>query len=113
MRKNKNDKTNEILLTCPDELGWANFTVTFDADGVHSERVVLPAARVGEQTRVVSRPALRLFASVVLGRSHIVVGVVGVLPAEDDHIAGATVSGLRKSWSTGDWGKGIKTLKHN
>lgn len=96
-------KTNEVLLTGSDKLRLADFTVAVRADGVHSVLVELTAARVSEVTRVVHRPALSHFASVVHRCGHIVEGVVGGLPAKDDHIAGAIVKGLRTGWSTGDW----------
>lgn len=73
------------------------------ADGVHVVLVELTAARVCEVTHVVRSPALGHFAGVVLGRRHVVEGVVGGLPVEDDHVAGAVVNGLRVRWSAGDW----------
>lgn len=95
---------NQIPLTSPDELRLAEFAVTV-ADGVHVVLVELAAACVGEETHVVWGPALGHLASAVFSRCHIVEGVVGELPFKDDHIAGAIVNSLRKSWSTGDWGK--------
>lgn len=80
----------------------ADFTVTFRADGVHTVLVELTAACVCEVTHVVWCPALSLFARVVHSCGHIVEGVVGGLPAEDDHTAGAVVNGGRISWSTRD-----------
>lgn len=73
------------------------------ADGVHVVLVELTAACVCEVTHVVWSPALGHFAGVVLGRRHVVEGVVGGLPIEDDHVAGAIVNGLRVRWSAGDW----------
>ncbi len=98
------NKTNQILLTCPDELRLALFAVTFGADGVHAVLVVLTTACIGEVTCVVWRPALSHFARVVHGCCHIVEGVVGGLPAEDDHAARAIVNGVRVRWSTWDCG---------
>lgn len=104
----------KILLTSPDKLRLADFAVTV-ADGVHVVLVELTTACICEVARVVWRPALCHFASVVLSRCHIVEGVVGGLPVEDDHIAGATVNCLRVSWSAGDWWKETEnqTLEHN
>ncbi len=99
------NETNQIVLTGPDELWLADFAVTLGADGVHSVRVELTTARVCEVTHVILRPALGCFASVVHSRCHIVRGVVGVLPAKHDHIAGAIMKGDGISWSTGDWGR--------
>lgn len=98
------EETNRVLLTGPDKLRLADLGVTIRADGVHGVLVVLTAARISEVTRVVWRPALGHLASAVHSRCHIVEGVVGGLPAIDDHIAGAIVKGLRMSRSTGDWG---------
>lgn len=97
------NKTNQILLTSPDKLRLGEFTVTFRADGVHTVLVELTTARISEVTHVIWRPALSHFASVVTSCCHIVLGVVGGLPAKDNHIAGAIVSGERISWGTGDW----------
>lgn len=109
-----NQTKKKILLTSPDKLRLADFAVTV-ADGVHIVLVELTTACISEVARVVWRPALGHFASVVLSRCHIVESVVGGLPVEDDHIAGATVNCLRISWSAGDWWKGTEsqTLKHN
>lgn len=84
------------------------------ADGVHVVLVELPAARVGEETHVVWGPALGHSARAVFSRCHIVEGVVGGLPVKDDHIAGAVVNSLRKSWSAGDCGNETRkrTLTH-
>lgn len=69
----------------------AGFAVTSGADGVDGVPVVLTAARISEQTLVVCRPARGRPAGVVHGRGLIEAGVVGVLPAEDNHVAGAIV----------------------
>lgn len=94
----------KILLTSPDKLRLADFAVTV-ADSVHVVLVELTTACICEVACVVWRPALCHFASVVLSRCHVVEGVVGGLPVEDDHVAGATVNCLRVNWSAGDWWK--------
>lgn len=85
------------------------------ADGVHIVLVELTTVCISEVTHGVWRVALGHFASVVLSRCHIVEGVVGGLPFEDDHIGGAIVNSVRVSWSAGHWGNqtGNQTLKHN
>lgn len=80
-----------------------DLTVTFRADGVHRVHVELTTARISEVTHVFWRPALSHFASVVHSCGHIVEGVVGWLPAKDNHIAGALMIGLRIGGRTGDW----------
>lgn len=108
------NRRNQIPLTSPDELRLAELAVTV-ADGVHVVLVELTAACVGEVTYVVWGPALGHFACAVFSRRHIVEGVVGGLPVEDDHIAGAIVNSLRKSWSAGDCGNetGNQTLMYS
>ena len=69
----------------------AGFAVTSGADGVDGVPVVLTAARVSEQTLVVCCPARGRPAGAVHSCRLIEAGVVGVLPAEDDHVAGAVV----------------------
>lgn len=93
----------------------ADFTVAPRADSVHTVPVVLAAARVSEDTPVVYCPTLSLCAGVVYGRGHVVEGVVGGLPAKDNHIAGALVAGPSVSWRTGDWVKETEneTSKHD
>lgn len=105
-------KLRPTLLTCPDELRKADFAVTFGADGVHSVRVQLTTACIREVTCVVCRPALGHLAGVVLSFGHIIEGVVGRLPAEDDHVAGAVTEGGRISRSTGHWRDESYTLQH-
>lgn len=80
----------------------ADFAVTV-ADRVHFVLVQLTAACVCEITHVVCGPALGHLSRVVLSRGHIVEGVVGGLPVEHNHIAGARVHCLRVSRSTGHW----------
>lgn len=88
-----------VKLTGAHKLCLAELAVA-GADGIYVVLVELTAARVGEVAGAVCRPALCHFASVVLGRGHVVEGVVGGLPVKDNHVAGAVVDGLWVCWST-------------
>lgn len=94
-------KDQKEELTGAYKLRLAEFAVA-GADGIHVVLVELTAACVGKVAGVVCRLALCHFAVVVLGRGHVVEGVVGGLPVEDNHVAGAVVDGLRVCWSAGD-----------
>ena len=93
---------HKFLLTRPNKLWFTDLAVALRGHSVHSVRVELTAASVGEVTRVVQRPAFSHRAAVVLRRGHVVMGVVGGLPAEDDHVGGAFVRGPGVRRSTGD-----------
>lgn len=95
--------TDQFQLTGPDELRMGGLAVAL-TDGVHGVCVVLPAACVCEETHGVCRPALAGFASIIHCLCHVVEGVVGGFPGEDDHVAVAVMAGSRVSRSTGDCG---------
>lgn len=93
---------HKLLLTCADKFRLADFAVAV-ADGVHLVLVQLTTACVCEITHVVCGPALCHLSSVVFSCGHVVEGVVGGLPVEHNHIAGARVHCLRISRRTGHW----------
>lgn len=93
--------TNFTKLTGAHKLCLAELAVA-GADSIDVVLVELTAACVGEVAGVVGCPALCHFAGVVLSCGHVVEGVVGGLPVEDNYVAGAVVDGLRVCWCARD-----------
>lgn len=82
------------LLTGLDKLWCADLAVAPGADSIHCELVELTTLSICEVTHIVHRLTLCCCASIVFSLSHIVEGVVGVLPPESDDVGGAIVLGL-------------------
>lgn len=87
-------EVKQNLLTGLGKLWCADLAVAPRADGIHCEFVELTTLSVCEVTRILHRLTLCYCASIVFSLSHIVAGVVGVLPAESDDVGGAIMLSL-------------------
>ena len=74
------------LLTCVNELGRADLTLTRLSDGVHSELVVLTAVSFGEEAVGLCGKAEPRLVGAVCELGHVVLSVAGGIPAEDDGV---------------------------